>query len=234
MNKSPKLTLVYVVTSDGKDIFADMVLLSILSVRVSNPGVPIVALCDMKSAHALRRAKHRLLELCDQVISGDTPEGPSTFRNRWIKTQLPKYVQGPALYLDADTLVRRPLSDLMENVQTFGGVTNHHGLTMSEQIWEEDFRELEEMGWPLEFSCYFNGGVFFWRNNRDVDGFYDRWHGLWLRSAKKLGRLRDQPALNTALLQSGLQVQVLPDEYNWQVMFRPIDAPEARQLHLLS
>ena len=133
-------SVVYVISSDGADAFADMALVSMLSVRISNPGLGILAVCDEKSAITLRANKHRMLDVCDQFITVPTPDGEPTFRSRWIKTQLCRYVEGNILNIDADTLVRGSLADLQHLVSDFGAVANHNGATLSEQIWSEDHR----------------------------------------------------------------------------------------------
>jgi hypothetical protein len=44
-----------------------MALVSMLSVRISNPALEILAVCDEESALALSANKHRLLEVCDEL-----------------------------------------------------------------------------------------------------------------------------------------------------------------------
>src|SRR5204862_1858016 len=112
--------VVYVLTSDGRDAYADMALVSMLSVRISNPGLGIFVVCDEKSAITLRAKKHRMLAVCDQFITVPTPDGEPNFRHRWIKTQLCRYVDGNVLYIDADTLMRGSLADLHQLVSELG------------------------------------------------------------------------------------------------------------------
>jgi len=231
MPASSNFTFVYVVTSDGTDAFADMSLVSVLSVRITNPESKIVALCDEPSANALRKSGHALIKQCDELISVATPAGKPTFRNRWIKTQLPKYLTGPCLYLDADTLVRGSLGKLATQVDFFGGVANHNGSGLAEQIWDEDLRELKVMGWPIDFLVYVNGGVFFWQDRPETRNFFEEWHRLWLESVEENGRLRDQPALNTAISRSAMRMTELPCEYNWQVAFERVQTSHALIMH---
>src|ERR1039458_1554653 len=213
---SPAFTVAYVITSDGHDNFADMALVSMLSVRISNPGLRIVAVCDEKSAGAIQAAKHRLLQVCDNLITVPTPDGEGTFRNRWIKTQLCAYVSGNVLHLDADTLVRESLADLPTLVSEFGAVANHNGATLSDQFWGDDRQILESMGWPSNFEAYVNGGVFFFKSCACVREFFAKWHELWLAGVAANGRLRDQPSLNSALALSRVAVRILPSGYNAQ------------------
>jgi hypothetical protein len=216
VNAEFPLRVVYVISSDGCDAYADMALVSMLSVRISNPGLGILAVCDKQSALTLSANKHRLLEVCDELITVPTPDGEPTFRNRWIKTQLCRYVGESVLYLDADTLVRGSLADLPGLVSEVGLVLNHNGATLSEQIWTEDRKIFEGMGWPSNYKAYANSGVFFFKPCPRVHEFFAAWHKLWL-AGEPIGVLRDQPSLNSAILLSGVEMTVLPSAFNAQL-----------------
>jgi hypothetical protein len=207
----------YVLTSDGRDAYADMALVSMLSVRTSNPGLGILAVSDKESAVALSAKEHRLLDVCDEFITVPTPGGEPTFRNRWIKTQLCRHVHGSVLFLDADTMVRASLADLQRLVSEVGAVANHNGATLSEQIWIEDRQVFEEMGWPSNFRAYVNSGFFFFKPCRRVHEFFAKWHELWLAGVSANGRVRDQPSFNTAIVLSGVEMKVLPSTFNAQL-----------------
>jgi hypothetical protein len=215
----PSFTAAYVITSDGRDIHADMALVSMISVRITNPGLRIVAVCDSQSAQAIRSEQHAVLESCDDLIEVTTPDGDPVFKNRWIKTQLYRFVAGDVLFIDADTLVRSSLSALPELVADFGAIPNHNGQLFSEQIWDGEHSYLEEMGWSYEFQNYFNGGIWFYRRNSVTESFFQMWHDLWLECVQTNGRTRDQPSLNTALLRLGIEVTVLPSAFNSQVVY---------------
>jgi hypothetical protein len=210
--------VVYVVTSDGADAYADMALVSMLSVRISNPGLGILAVCDEKSAITLRAKKHRMLDVCDQFITVPTPAGEPAFRNRWIKTQLCRYVEENILYIDADTLVRGSLADLPPLVSELGAVANWNGATLSEQIWSEDRKIFEEMSWPRNFRTYVNSGFFFLKPCRRVREFFATWHELWLTGMSATGLLRDQPSFNSSIVLSRVEMKVLPSKFNAQLL----------------
>lgn len=228
------LNLAYVLTSNGCDKFADMALVSMLSVRISNPGCRIVLLCDAKSARGINSAKHRVLDVCDEMISVDTPAGNPTFRNRWIKTQLSDFISGPCLYIDADTLVRGSLEPLTRLQSDFAAVANHNGKNLAEQIWDEDRAVLVKMGWPTEFNFYANGGVFFFNGKKASQELFATWHRLWKESYLATGRFRDQPSLNTALTQAPMKVECLPNSWNGQVISSPVCAFDASIWHFYS
>jgi hypothetical protein len=221
----------YVVTSNGADIYADMALVSMLSVQISNPNLKIVVVCDEQSAISLKASKHRVLDVCDELSSIETPVGNATFRNRWIKTQLCKFISGPCLYLDADTLVRGPLNELPSIVTDFGAVANHNGLDKKHQLWAEDAKEMSKMNWLPELAFFPNGGIFFYHSTEATSRFFRLWHELWQKSFEKLGRGRDQPAFYTALSGARLHLTEIPANYNWQVVYNPKDWLQARILH---
>jgi FkbM family methyltransferase len=209
--------VVYVITTDGCDTYENMALVSMLSVRITNPGLEILAVCDHESALALSANKHRLLKVCDELITVPTPDGEPAFRSRWIKTQLCRYVEGSVLFLDADTLVRGSIAELPRLVSEIAAVANHNGATISEQIWIEDRQVLEEMDWPSNFRAYLNSGFFLFKSCRRVHDFFAKWHELWLAGVSANGRVRDQPSFNTAIVLSGVEMEILPSTFNAQL-----------------
>lgn len=217
MQAPSDLSIAYVITSDGQDIFADMALVSMLSVRATNEQARILLVCDASSAQALKNCRHRILEVCDELVHVETPSGEPTFRNRWIKTQLCRYVPGPGLYVDADMLVRGSLAELPALAPELGVVANHNQPDLADQIWVEDADFLESMGWPRTFEFYANGGLQFYQPCAGVERFYEAWHRLWFDGVKATGRLRDQPSLNTAIRESGIRITRLPEQYNLQL-----------------
>ena len=217
MQTPSDFSIAYVITSDGQDIFADMALVSMLSVRATNARARILLVCDASSANALGKFRHRVLEVCDNLVKVDTPDGEPTFRNRWIKTQLCRHVSGPCLYVDSDMLVRGSLSDLPSLVEELGVVANNNRTDFADQLWVEDADFLGRMGWPRTFPFYANGGLQFYRQCAGVERFYEAWHQLWLDGVNATGRLKDQPSLNTAIGESGVRVARLPEKYNLQL-----------------
>jgi hypothetical protein len=217
MQACPDFTIAYVITSDGRDVFGNMALVSMLTVRATNSQSRILLVCDALSMRALRSVRHRVLEVCDELVPVDTPPGEPTFRNRWIKTQLCRYVSGPCLYLDADMLVRGSLADLPSLAPELGVVANHNQDDLADQMWVEDAEFLRRMGWPGVFPFYANGGLQFYRQCTGTERFYEAWHRLWLDGVNATGRLRDQPSLNTAISESGVKASRLPEKFNLQL-----------------
>ncbi|MEX0802094.1 MAG: hypothetical protein WD688_02060 [Candidatus Binatia bacterium] len=211
------MTIAYVVTSNGNDVFADMALVSMISARITNPAWRIVLICDKETVGAARTNKHRMLSMSDEVVEVDTPSGAPVFVNRWMKTQAIQWVSDACLLLDTDTLLRRPLDDLPNLVEHLGAVPNYNTDNASEQIWAEDLEELRRMDWPAEFAFYANGGALFFKQTALVKHFFALWHSFYMESVMSLSRNRDQPSLNSAITASSVPLARLPDGFNFQV-----------------
>lgn len=241
-----KFSVAYVITSTGRDIYADMGVLSALSVRISNPGRPILLVCDQQTSAALNRLRHPLPGLCDQVKAVSVPEGHPTFRNRILKTTLCRHVEGACLYLDADTLVRGSLLELPEMVEDIGAVLNENAKTPEKTVFPGDREFLGKMGWSHDPARYVNGGVQFFHATEGTRRFYEAWNRLYLEGLETHLRQRpgaekdnsplnlfwqDQPSLNAAIIQSGVRLTVLPDSLNFQLQAGMKGAPEALVWH---
>jgi hypothetical protein len=225
---------VYVITSSGSDIFADMAFVSILSLRIANPRMQVVAVCDSASATALKNARHKLLDLCE-MVSVPTPDGVPTYRNRWIKSQLNQFVQGNVLYIDADTIIRRSLADIPALVEEFGGVSNENRANVKDQGCKQDVKVYEKMGWSFDFPLYVNGGVWFYKPTPRVATFFQMWHQYWKSTAQSpIQCFQDQPPLNKALLDSKFLINELPAKYNLQLSASWEGASEAVVWHFYS
>jgi hypothetical protein len=227
----PEFSVAYAITSNGRDAYADMGLVSMLSVRLTNPGLRILAVCDAASAQNLRSANHRMLDVCDELVAVDTPEGDPTFRNRCVKAQLGLVVSGLCLYLDADMLVRRDLSALPSLVTELGGVANNNAEKPVDRMWVGDREFMQRMGWLEDLPGFINGGMQFFHPCPAVTRFYEEWSRLYVEGVRfhentaerSRGQSQltiywqDQPSLNLAIVRSGVQLDLLPSAYNFQI-----------------
>ncbi|WLD12417.1 hypothetical protein [Planctellipticum variicoloris] len=211
------MQVVYAVTSGGGDMYSAMTHVSAASVRLSNPSARIVVACDVVTAGSLKAAKSPLVDEVDQLLVCETPDGDATFRNRFVKTRLRNVVDGAFLFLDSDTLVRGDLTPVFEMQCDIAGTRNHSLQTFREQIWEADLKVLDELAWRTRDTIYVNGGVLLYQDTVVAHEFGKMWHDLWLESSRRSGGYRDQPALNAAILRSGVDLAVLDDKYNAQI-----------------
>jgi hypothetical protein len=84
----PALKVVYCLTSSGGDLYEAMTRVSLATVRLTNPTARIEIACDQQTHQALHAIGSHLLREADAVRGFPTSYGPSTFRNRFVKTQL--------------------------------------------------------------------------------------------------------------------------------------------------
>jgi hypothetical protein len=234
MTNQRKLKVCYVLTSTGRDLYADMNLLSIWSLRLSNPSAIIFLLCDADTASVLQQYRHPILQNVDHSISVQTPPGSETFRNRYVKTSMRSYIEGAFLYLDADTLIRGRLSPIFSTDASFCAAPNHSGTGSPSEIPPEERKLFEKMKWQFPSDFYVNGGVLFFADNPTVYEFFHIWHRKWLQFVLITGEHFDQPSLNSALSESNVQFSLLPHRFNAQIQNCPRTALGAIVWHFYS
>ncbi|BAQ66826.1 glycosyltransferase [Geminocystis sp. NIES-3709] len=228
------IQIAYVLTSNGKDVYANMNLISLRSLRYSNSNAKIILVCDCDTVQALETYNHAILQEADQIISVTTPDQPASFRNRFIKTSLRQHLSGDFLYLDGDTVIRGDLTPIFDIKTSLAAVPNHSGSGNPAEIPFDERENIIFLGWTLPTQYYVNGGVLFFVDNPDTEKFCQLWHQKWLASAEKRGTFRDQPSLNSAIADSGVSFSWLPHPFNAQVDVRPIYAKDAIVWHLYS
>lgn len=226
--------VVYVLTTQGCDFFSVMTRVSVASLRISNPDAYIIVACDKDSAEALKACGDALLGEIDELKVFDTPPGEPTFKNRFIKTNLRNLISGKFLFLDSDTLVRKNIDQIFKMDGDIAAAPNHATLVFEDQIWSYEREMLEALGWSSRDDVYVNGGVIFYNDTPGAYAFASQWHKNWLFSSKKLNSFRDQPALNEAIRKNGVNLAVLPFQYNAQVIKAPKSGLGASIWHFYS
>jgi lipopolysaccharide biosynthesis glycosyltransferase len=212
-----RLQVAYCLTSTGDDIYEAMTRVSLATLRKHNSKASIQVFCDELSYLNLKSCNSRLFKEADNVVGIATPAGEAAFRNRFIKTQLRLLLNGPFLYLDSDTVIRRSLADISRTTADIAAAPNHSADCISDQIWLEDYKNLDMMGWQAR-APYFNGGVVWYADSSKARSLAERWHASWLENIRVTGRFRDQPALNHSLNTTpDLQLHCLDHCWNAQV-----------------
>ncbi|MBW4529986.1 MAG: hypothetical protein KME02_04765 [Aphanothece saxicola GSE-SYN-MK-01-06B] len=227
---------VYLITvGEGSEVYADMALVSILSLKITNPSLPVRLLCDRKSARRLQESGHRLPGLCDSLEAVETPDGSLIYRHRWIKTQLPRFLSGGGIHLDADTLVRGSLTALPPGDWDFAAVPDYNSSDMSELLRTlPHVIQALELGWPLDLKRYFNSGVFCWKDSPAVHTLFAEWHRLWHEGVRAGELLKDQPSFNATLQRGLVTSATLPNAFNTMVLPAWDLSPEALVWHFWS
>ncbi len=210
----------YVLTTAGRDLFADMTYASVAFLRYAHPEAEIICLCDAASHRALEAARHPLLETVDRALPVETPDAPPSFRNRFVKTQMRQILEGDFVYFDADTVAIDRVDEMLACPAPLAGIPNFSGTGDPSEICGNERAVFETMGWPLPRRPFINGGVLLLRDCEPTHQFARLWHNKWLAWSSR-GRYTDQPSLNSALAESGIDYAVLGNRFNGQVAHRP-------------
>lgn len=223
--------VVYCLTSSGCDIYEAITRISLNTVRLSNPHCKITVAADQTTYNSLHECKSNILHEADSIVNVPSPDGEPVFRNRFVKTQLGEIIQGPFLYLDSDTVVRKSLNPLLKIDTDIAAATNHSRDGMNEQIWISDLGNLSSMGWKFNHP-YFNGGVIWYGGTDNSRLFARTWHNYWLLNVKKRNWLRDQTAFNTAIHKARIKLVILQHCWNAQIDVSPKETSSAVVWHL--
>lgn len=219
--------MVYAVTSSGCDFYSAMTRVSAASIRITNPNIGIVLACDDHSVAAMRHSRDPLLDEVDELITCRTPAGNSSFRNRFVKTQLRLLLDGPFLFLDSDTIVRGNMMEIFLLDTDIACAPNFSRDGIEQQTWKWDSVILSTMGWSHNKEVYVNGGVLFYNATRGAALFAADWHRKWLSSHAVTKHHVDQPALNAAIFDTAPRLEILPHRFNAQFDESPSIVPHA-------
>lgn len=192
-----------------------------LAIKRLHPEAHISVLCDDVSASHLHPIDaYPILELADNVDVVPCPYAQVRERNRFVKTSMRSRLKGDFLYLDADTIPIRPLDSIFQVVSNVGGVLEFNK-SVDEHFFPEAWNELYAcLGWKYPTSVYVNGGVLMFRDTPQAHRFGEEWHRRWIQS-RDAGVSSDQPSLNSALFESGVDVTLLSNADNAMVLMEP-------------
>lgn len=227
------MRVVYALACDGWDEYAQMAYLSARSLKRVHPDARAILVADRATADGLAARAHQLRECFDEIVAVPVAGDSTKLRSRAVKTTLRQAVSGDFLFLDADTLVIRPLDGLWATPADFA---------LAHDICEEPGTRVpawtrpafERMGWPYPPRFYGNSGVMLVRDTVRVRELFAAWHDRWARQVEVAGRVQDQEALASALDALGMTPAVLSDDYNRMVQYHPRVRPTTRILHFFA
>lgn len=222
---------VLVLSTDGSPVYTAMARLAVASLRATDPNAKVVLICDALSAAHARIQDGPLAKEVNSLQVVHCPEGSSTFRSRWIKTQIRQLVQGPLLFLDLDVLVREELSSLFELDTDVAMALNHSRNEPARQIGRVAKAFFEETAWPRDPERYLNSGVIYMADTQGARDLGERWHMRWQEAWRTTGRHHDQTVLNSLLVDDLARVKVLDHRYNAQFREAPAVARDAAIWH---
>ena len=197
---APDTGVVYVARGAG---YLDLAVASARSLRAQHSALPMDLYTDQPAPGGLFDQIHPL------PPEGQRDKIACMARSRFART----------LFLDCDTLVLAPVSDLFALLERLDLAVAHDVRRASRLIRQGDRHRL-----PYAFP-QFNTGVLLYRHSPAMAAFFDAWAAAWVAQ----GGGRDQPSFRDLLWDSDLRYHVLPPEYNLRRL-TVLDAAEPADL----
>jgi hypothetical protein len=222
------LHVTYVLVADGWNRHAQMMWLSVQSLRLHEPQSRVTLLTDQHSRPRLDAAARQLLDSVDRVVTVETPVADPQLRAFHLKTQMRCFVEGDFLYLDGDTLVVNRIADALEIDAEVAAAVDFN---FDHQFFPRRLREpYARLGWTYPLPYYFNSGVVLMRDTPAVREFSREWTRRWFLLVDE-GLPGDQEAFVTALFAMPIKWARLPKGYNAITVKHNYRFREARILH---
>ncbi len=219
------LRVCYALVCNGWDRHARMLWLSAQSLRRHDPHARITVVTDLQTSRTLDA---RIRSVADDVVTIESPCAEPRLRAFHLKTLLRQHLDGDFLYVDTDTLIVRPLSDVQAldcEVAAATDFNNDH-----EWFPPQLERPYRRLGWPYPHPYYFNSGVFFIRDTAATRQFSREWTRRWFLLVDE-GMPGDQEAFVTALYATPVRWTRLSKNFNCIVVKQKYRFRDARILH---
>ena len=108
--------ILYVLVSSREDLFLEQMWASVYSLRRFHPKEKVIVLADSLTSQRINE-RASLKVLITEVRVVDVPEHYNNMlRSRYIKTSMRNLVVGNFLYIDTDTIILAPLTE----IESFG------------------------------------------------------------------------------------------------------------------
>lgn len=208
--------IVYAVTSTDKDVFWDQLWVSVWSLKYYNPTTYVVVITDEESLEIVKNSYRKdSLALIDEVIPVKFEKDyTKKRRSRWIKINSRELVSGDILYVDSDTVITGDISDIDSFSFDIGMVYDMHEHPRPIPLPRIPFRKA--YGTELDKNAvYFNGGLFYAKDNGSSRHFFKKWYDNWLLAGDVLD-YRDQHALAKTVIELNNPVTPISGIYNCQ------------------
>lgn len=228
--------LVYVLTCAPDKHYIEQGLMSVYSARHWNPDAHIVLMVDDKTDALFVGKRAGLLDYITEkiVVPFEDDSLSPMYRSRWIKTSVRQLVEGDFLYVDSDTIIQKPLTDIDNFDCEVGAVLESH-LHVDEfcdDLHKAAQLENTKIGVDIDVeNLYFSSGVLFVRDTENAHKLYKLWHQFW-KEGNEIGVKIDQPALAKANRDIGHIIEQIPDTYNCILFTRPPSVRDAQILHI--
>ena len=208
-----KTQLLYILVSSPADVYTEQVLVSATSARRRNPSAVMLLLTDSDTI-----VTPALQSLFDRVIRQDFPADiPPMKRSRLLKTGMRSLVEGDFLFIDADTIVARPLDGIDAVEAPLAACPDLHSHFPEHPHYEATVNMCRKLGFDASReNWYFNSGVMLVKDTPENHAFFKAWQDNYL-AGYEAGIRPDQPSLAKTCAAFGNPVALLPDQWNCEV-----------------
>lgn len=231
------MTAVYILISNGDDLFYEQLLVSLYSLRMHNPKLNVVVLVDEKTERTLHGKRSKVRELANEIKIVEVPEEyNSKERSRYIKTTFRNYLSGNLLFIDTDTVITDNLRDVENTNADMACVLDYHA-TLDQQLDGDKIRQNVQSIFNENISdenIYFNSGVIWLKDTPAVRSLFDQWNHYWKIAAFEAGKCFDQPALMIANRKCGHIIGELDGTYNCQILTSVRYLHKAKIIHFFN
>ena len=210
------MDFVYVIVSGGKDTYLEQTILSIESLKRTNPQGRVTVLVDQGTAQTLEGRRHKLYDTADRVKVVECPASYNNkLRSRYLKTTMYHHMEGDFVYIDGDTLVCGDLREVVGDYDV-GGVPDCH-YPFSQHPNKNHFaKQIGYCGYRVYGDRYINSGFMVVRRGEKAEAFFRLWEQLW-KEGLTHGVSQDQPSLNEANYRMGGIIHELSGVWNCQL-----------------
>lgn len=231
-----KTTIVYTTVINGKDLFVEELYCSIYSLRLYEPDRRVVVICDQPTADYIKLYKE-LPNLISELVVVDLDSKYNTpkIRSRELKTSIPKYVSGPFLYIDTDTVICDTLEEIDNLTLDVAGVPEGH-VEFDKNLFRTKILNNIKSLFNYDASHHphwINGGVIYCSGNEMAVRFYQQWHDNWEYTTFNKGISQDMPGLLMAEVKTNIRINELDGCYNAQPFMSVRYFGEAKIIHFL-
>lgn len=205
--------ILYILVSDGTGFYTEQALVSATSARERNPGATLVLLTDGDTV-----VPELLGRLFDHQVRVAFPPGvPPMKRSRLLKTGMRQHVEGDFLFVDADTVVARPLEDIDAVQAPLAACRDLHSPFREHPHYRATVNMCRRLGFDVSAEAeYFNSGVMLVRDTPQNHAFFRLWQRNYL-AGYEAGIRPDQPSLAQTQAACGHPIALLDDVWNCEV-----------------
>jgi len=214
-----KTKLLYILVSGPSDVYLEQAFVSASSCARHNPGASMTLLTDKATAdgwlYANPLSKAFTALFSEVLVAPLDPAIPAMKRSRLLKTGMRGYVKGDFLFIDADTVIARPLDAIDSFKADLAAAPDLHSAFPEHPHRQATINMCRKLDYnPSGDEFYYNSGVLLVRDTDANHDFFRDWQKNYLAGYEK-GIRPDQPSL--AKTNAGRQIVRLPDVWNVEV-----------------